>query len=39
MVYDDCSISDELLQYISVANKNSVEKIDSSRIDQGSGNP
>ena len=38
MVHDDCSISDELLQHISVANKNSVEKIDSSRIDQGSGN-
>lgn len=39
MVHDDCSISDELLQYISATNKNSVEKIDSSRIDQESGNP
>ena len=39
MVQGDCSTSDELLQYISAANKNSVEKIDSSRIDQGSGNP
>lgn len=38
MVHGDCITSDELLQYISVANKNSVEKIDSSRIDQGSGN-
>ena len=39
MVHGDCITSDELLQYISAANKNSVEKIDSSRIDQGSGNP
>lgn len=39
MVHDDCSISDELLQYISATNKNSVEKIDSGRIDQESGNP
>lgn len=39
MIHDDCNISDELLQYISAANKNSVEKIDSSRIDQESGNP
>ena len=34
MVHDDCSIIDELLKDISVANKNSVEKIDSSMIVQ-----
>lgn len=39
MVHGDCSTSNELLQYISATNKYSVEKIDSSRIDQGSGNP